>query len=270
MTPSLNAIVTRRIEYAPGLFILQVVPDGWELPSFTPGQFAVLGLPASAARDPGAEPEEPPPSPETFLRRSYSIASTSREHQFLEFYLVEVRTGALTPRLFALKVGDRLWLGPKMAGLFTLDQVPPEQNVVFLATGTGLAPYMSMLRTHLGADGSRRYAVIHGARTSQDLGYREELLEMARLSPSLLYLPVLTRPEREPVPWPGCTGRLPAFWKDQVLERAWGFRPSPADTHCFLCGNPDMVEAMGAVLAEEGFTEHSKQHPGQIHREKYW
>jgi len=268
--PNLNAIVTRRIDYGPGLFVLQVVPDGWELPPFTPGQFAVLGLPASAARDSEAEPEEPPLAPDAFPRRAYSIASTSREHQFLEFYLVEVRTGALTPRLFALKVGDRLWLGPKISGLFTLDQVPADQNVVFIATGTGLAPYMSMLRTHLGAGESRTYCVIHGARTSQDLGYREELLEMERLASNFRYLPVLTRPETEPVPWAGSTGRLPEFWKTGALERVWGLRPTPADTHCFLCGNPAMVDAMEAVLESEGFTLHSNQHPGQIHREKYW
>jgi ferredoxin--NADP+ reductase len=54
------------------------------------------------------------------------------------------------------------------------------------------------------------------------------------------------------------------------LEQALGFQPASGDTHCFLCGNPDMVEAMAAILGAEGFTEHSNQHPGQIHREKYW
>jgi ferredoxin--NADP+ reductase len=268
--PHLNAIVTQRIDSAPGLMILRVAPEGWELPPFTPGQFAVLGLPASAPKSPGAEPDDPPLPQDTFLSRAYSIASSSLERQYLEFYLVEVKTGALTPRLFALKEGDRVWLGPKFTGRFTLDQVPQDQNVVFIATGTGLAPYMSMLRTHLEAGGSRRYAVLHGARRSRDLGYREELLVMQGLAPNFLYIPVLTRPETEPVPWKGHTGRLPAFWKEKILERAWGFQPSPANTHCFLCGNPAMVEAMEAVLEAEGFTEHSTRKPGQVHSEKYW
>lgn len=268
--PDLNAIVTLRVDLAPGLRILQVAPDGWELPPFIPGQFAVLGLPASAPRNHGAEPEDPPLPQDSFLRRAYSIASSSREQQFLEFYLVEVRSGALTPRLFALKEGDRLWLGPKITGLFTLKEVPPDQNVVFIATGTGLAPYMSMLRTRLEAGGTRRYGVIHGARNSRDLGYREELVEMERLAQNFTYIPVLTRPESEPVPWKGHTGRLPEFWKTRVLEQAWGFPPSPANTHFFLCGNPAMVEAMEAMLEAEGFTGHSTRHPGQIHLEKYW
>jgi ferredoxin--NADP+ reductase len=268
--PESNAIVTQRIDSAPGLMTLRVAPMGWELPSFLPGQFAVLGLPVSAPRDPGSEPDDPPLPPDTFLRRAYSIASSSLEHQYLEFYLVEVKSGALTPRIFALKPGDKLWLGPKFTGLFTLDEVPPEQHVVFIATGTGLAPYMSMLRTHLERDGRRRYAVIHGARNSWDLGYRDELVQMARLASNFLYLPVLTRPATELAPWTGHTGRLPAFWAEGVLEKAWGFRPSPADTHFFLCGNPDMLQTMQGLLEAEGFREHTKKAPGQIHLEKYW
>jgi len=268
--PEANAIVTQRIDSAPGLMVLRVAPVGWELPPFSPGQFAVLGLPTSAPRSPGSEPEEPALPPDAFLRRAYSIASSSLEHQYLEFYLVEVKGGALTPRLFALKPGDKLWLGPKFTGMFTLDEVPTEQNVVFIATGTGLAPYMSMLRTHLARDGRRRFAVIHGARNSWDLGYRDELMQMQRLAPNFHYLPVLTRPAAELAPWTGYIGRLPAFWAEGVLAQTWGFRPGPADTHIFLCGNPDMLTALQGQLEAEGFREHTKKAPGQIHLEKYW
>lgn len=268
--PTLNALVTQRIDTAPGLMTLRVAPVGWALPAFVPGQFAVLGLPASAPRSAESEPDDPPLPPETFLRRAYSIASSSREREYLEFYLVEVQSGALTPRLFALKPGDKLWLGPKFTGLFTLDEVPPDRHVAFIGTGTGLAPYMSMLRTHLERDGSRRLAVLHGARHSWDLGYRDELMQMQRLAPHFTYLPVLSRPEAELVPWTGATGRLPAFWASGALARAWGFRPTPADTHLFLCGNPGMLEAMQQQLEAEGFREHTKQAPGEIHMEKYW
>jgi ferredoxin--NADP+ reductase len=268
--PDANALVTHRIDTAPGLMTLRVSPVGWTLPPFVPGQFAVLGLPASAPRSASSEPEDPALPEGTFLRRAYSIASSSREREYLEFYLVEVPNGALTPRLFALKPGDRLWLGPKFTGLFTLDEVPADQHVVFLATGTGLAPYMSMLRTYLERDGGRRLAVVHGARNSWDLGYRDELVQMQRLAPHFLYLPVITRPEAERTPWTGPTGRLPAFWADGALEKAWGFRPTPADTHIFLCGHPGMLETLQHQLEAEGFREHTKKAPGQIHLEKYW
>ena len=199
--PELNAFVTQRIDFAPGLAVLRVAPDGWELPTFKPGQFAVLGLPASAARCADSEPEDPPPAPDVFIRRAYSIASSSIEREYLEFYIAHVKSGSLTPRLFYLQVGDRLWLSPKATGLFTLEQVPEDQNLVFISTGTGLAPYMSMIHTHLNPNQQRKIAVIQGARNSWDLGYRTELFHMQHLALNFTYMPVITRPTAELVPW---------------------------------------------------------------------
>ena len=79
---SLNAIVALRIEISPWLIILRVVPDGWQLPEFEPGQFGVLGLPGSAPRHPLAEPEATPPAPDRLIRRAYSISSTSVAHGY--------------------------------------------------------------------------------------------------------------------------------------------------------------------------------------------
>jgi len=106
----LNAVVTLKTEISPWLMILRIVPDGWQLPAFRPGQFAVLGLPGSAPRCALAEPEVPPADPQQLIRRAYSIASSSLINEYLEFYIALVTSGALTPRLFALEIGDRLWL----------------------------------------------------------------------------------------------------------------------------------------------------------------
>ncbi len=267
----LNAVVAQRIELSPGLLVLRVAPVGWELPPFRPGQFAVLGLPPEVPRHPFADPaDEPEPKPGALIRRSYSIASSSLDRQYLEFYLTLVRSGSLTPRLFALGVGDRLWLGPKLTGVFTFDQAPAGANLVMIATGTGLAPYMSQLRSDLRGDPARRIAVLHGARHSWDLGYRAELITMHRLWPALTYLATVSRPEEEPVPWGGETGYVQDLWARRLLDAEWGFRPGPADSHIFLCGNPDMVDGMTAILAAEGFREHSRLQPGQIHAEKFW
>jgi ferredoxin--NADP+ reductase len=268
--PELNAIVTQRIDFAPGLMILRVAPDGWELPTFTPGQFNVLGLPATAPRAPDADPENPPPKPDAFIRRAYSIASASIEREFVEFYIVQVKSGSLTPRLFALKVGDRVWLGPKATGMFTLDQVPREKHLVFIGTGTGLAPYMSMIRSHLQGGGARKFAALHGARHSWDLGYRTELFQMQRLTQDFIYLPILDDPSGEPTPWKGAVGFVQDLWKRGDIEKAWGFKPSPENAHVFLCGHPRMIESMKEILAAEGFVLHTKQTPGQVHLEEYW
>ncbi len=265
-----NAIVSQRIEVAPGLIVIRVVPDGWELPEFTPGQFAVLGLPGSASRCQLCDPEEEAPDSEKLIRRAYSIASSSIELQHLEFYITLVRSGALTPRLFALQTGDRVWLGPKITGTFTIDMAPSEKHLALVATGTGLAPYMSMLRTVLAENPERHFVVVLGARHSWDLGYHAELVTMARLSRNFTYLPIISRPREEPVPWQGPTGYVLDLFENKAVEQALGFAPSPDTTGVFLCGNPAMVEGMIELLAADGFQEHTRKEPGQIYVERYW
>ena len=266
----LNAVVQQRYEVAPGLMVVRVVPDGWDLPDFKPGQFAVLGLPPEAPRCPGSDGEEEPPKPDRLIRRAYSIASSSVAREYLELYITLVRSGGLTPRLFALQPGDRLWLGPKITGNFTLDQAPQDSNLVLVATGTGLAPYMSMLRTMLHEAGDRKFAILLGARHSWDLGYQSELVTMDRLSPAFSYHSIISRPAEEPVPWGGPAGYVQDLWREGLLEKTWGFKPSPENTSVFLCGNPAMIDDMVAMLAEDGFREHSRKEPGEIFVERYW
>lgn len=271
MTDSvLNAVVALRTEISPWLIILRVVPDGWKLPDFTPGQFAVLGLPGAAPRCALADPDETPPHPTKLIRRAYSIASSSLTREYIEFYVALVTTGALTPRLFSLNIGDRLWLSPKITGMFTLDQIPDDQNVVMIATGTGLAPYMSMLTTHLVCGSPRRFAVLHGARHSWDLGYRSELTTLQHLCGNFSYAPVISRPADEPIPWPGATGYVQDLWRAGVVENVWGIKPTPENTHFFLCGSPAMIDTVVEMLGQEGYQEHTKRTPGQIHVERYW
>lgn len=266
-----QGIVSQRSELSPDLLTLRVVPAGWELPDFLPGQYVVLGLPFSAPRCVGSDPEPPGPDPDRIIRRAYSIASSSLAREYLEFHISLVRSGELTPRLFSLQVGQSLWVGRKVVGLFTLQEVPGEQHLLLMATGTGIAPYMSMLRTVLSVHSPpRRFAVLHGARHSWDLGYHEELLALERTFPWFNYIPLVSRPREEVVPWKGTTGRCQDIWADRLVDRLWGFHIQPDNTHVFLCGNPAMIEEMLAILGQEGFRKHSRRSPGQIHVEKYW
>lgn len=269
-SPELNAVVTQRIEVAPGLMVIRVVPDGWQLPEFTPGQFAVLGLPPDARRSDLADAEDADVKPGRLIRRAYSIASSSRARSYLEFYITLVHSGALTPRLFNLRPGDRLWLGPKITGTFTLDKAPDDSNVIMIATGTGLAPYMSMLRSQLSATAGRRFAVLLGARHSWDLGYHAELVTMEQLSEDFTYLPIISRPAEEPVPWTGRAGYVLDLWRSRELEAAWGVHPTAENSRIFLCGNPAMIDDMVELLSTEGFVEHTRKVPGSIYVERYW
>jgi ferredoxin/flavodoxin---NADP+ reductase len=268
--PSPNAVLRQRIELAPGLIVMQVIPENWQYPDFDAGQFAVLGLPGKAPRVALSEAEEKPIADDKWIRRAYSIASSSRDGQCLEFFITMVRSGALTPRLFQLELGDKLFLGPKPAGVFLLDQAPADKHVVLISTGTGLAPYISMLRSQLEFDPNRSIAVVHGARHSWDLGYAAELQMLQLVCPNFKYLPVISRPQNEFTPWGGRVGYVQDVWKSGAIEQAWGLAPSPENTHVFLCGNPGMIEGMLETLDGGGYVEQTKTTPGQIHVEKYW
>lgn len=263
-----NATVIGREEINAQLVILRVRPDK-EMFDFKPGQFAVLGALGSAPRVPEATPEEPLPEPDKMIRRAYSIASSSLEKRYIEFYITLITSGGLTPRLFALKHGDRIFLGPKASGIFTLDKVAPEKAAVLVATGTGLAPYVSMLRTLLVDHEHRKFVVLHGARYSYDLGYRGELESLARLRPNFTYIPSITRPDQDPH-FIGYTGRIQTLVDQGVIEKESGATLDPAKAEVFLCGNPEMVKAVSELLAKKGFAGKGAASPATIHIEEYW
>ncbi len=266
----LNAVILKRSEIAPGLIILAVRPNGWTLPDFEPGQYAVLALPGSAKRIDLSDPEPETLPADKLIKRAYSIASSSKEKEYVELYITLIRSGTLTPRVFALNEGDGIFLGEKFKGMFTLKEVPEQANIVMVATGTGIAPYMSMIRTEFRERPNRRFAVIHGARHSWDLGYRSELSTLAYYFKNFAYLPVISRPGDEKEGWTGNTGHVQNLWREKVLEQRWGAPLKPENTHIFLCGAPAMAEEMSQLLESEGFKEHKKKEPGQVHLERFW
>jgi len=115
----------------------------------------------------------------------------------------------------------------------------------------------------------RRFAVVHGACHSQDLGYHDELKALSLLSKEFDYLPILSHAHEEPIVWKGQEGFVQKLWIDGVIANAWGIKPGPDNSHVFLCGNPLMIDAMLEILQGEGFTKHSRKEPGQIHVETF-
>jgi len=264
----LNSIVTQIIQVSPIMKIIRVKPDGWEFPEYKAGQFVALALPANATRcaeatDEHVEQEDP----EKLIKRAYSIASSSTQ-DYVEFYITLVHSGSLTPRIFNLQNGDRIWMGKKAVGMFTLDEISNDQNIVLIATGTGVAPYMSMLRSNaLKREG--KMMVIHGAANSWDLGYSSELELLESMFENFIYYPTITEPDKEPAGWNGDTRFIGDIWDDDIVIKKWGFKPSPNDTHFFLCGNPRMVKGMVDTLEKDGFKEHKRKEQGQIHSEEF-
>lgn len=267
---SYNATVSRCIEMTGEIRILQVRLDqpGFK---FKAGQYTVLGLLRDEPRIPEAQPEDDGTEPggDPMIRRAYSIASGSTQQEYLEFYVSIVSSGALTPRLFALQEGDRLYVGERSRGLFTLDRVPAECNVLLVGTGTGLAPYVSMLRSEVLANRDRRVAVLHGASFSWDLGYRRELESLSLYNDHFSYIPTISRPHIDK-DWQGFAGRLPPFLDDPTLEELCGFALEPGPSHVLLCGNPAMIEDATVRLEARGYQQKQPREPGNLHLEKYW
>lgn len=267
---SYNATVSRCIEVTGEIRILQVRLDqpGFR---FKAGQYTMLGLLRDEPRIPEAQAEDNAAEPggDPMIRRAYSIASGSNQAEFLEFYVSIVSSGALTPRLFALQEGDRLYVAEKSKGLFTLDRVPAESNLLLVGTGTGLAPYISMLRSEVLANRERRIAVLHGASFSWDLGYRRELESLALYNDHFSYIPMVSRPQVDR-DWQGLTGRIPPFLDATELEQLCGFALQPGATHTLLCGNPAMIEDATLRLEARGYRQRRPGEPGTLHMEKYW
>lgn len=264
-----NSTLIDRRDLTDMLAVFRLQPDA-DLFRFRAGQYTVIGLPAGAPRHHSAEPEEEPiQNPAKLIRRAYSIASSSKVNEYVELYITLVLSGALTPRLWPLRPGDHLWLGSQAKGHFTLDAVPPDRNVVLVGTGTGLAPYMSMIRDHHRCNLGRRFIVIHGARRVRELGYRDELTALARECSTLEYVPTVSRPAPQDR-WAGHVGRVQSVLANGALESALGEPLSPATTHVFVAGNPEMVEDTQRMLVDKRFTLHSPREPGALHVERYW
>ena len=289
-----NAVITHFEPAHSDLWVLRVRPDRGDT-DYLAGQYASLGLGFWEPRSDDAEDRDLDARWDRLIRRSYSISSRLLdEHGYLadahrsdelEFYIVLVRpdganVSALTPRLALKRPGDRLYLGPKVAGRYTLAAVTdPAATVVFLGTGTGEAPHNSMIVELLrkGHMGSVASAV--SVRQWADLGYLERHRTLEARYPNYHYLPLPTRE-------PGVGKRyLQDVLRSGELSSEFGIVLDPQTTHVFCCGNPAMIglptetpdglvypepEGVVAVLERMGFSLDRRDRPGNIHYEEYW
>lgn len=264
-----NATVVAKHALTADLFVLKVRPDT-PPPSFVSGQYVLLGLSSNIPRRQGSDPEHKESKPDRMILRAYSIASSGLEPDLLEFYISVVGNGSLTPRLVQAQPGDRLMVGDKIRGFFTLDTVPKEhKTVVLAATGTGLAPYVSMMRNHAVHPYPFRFIILHGAPKSWELGYLDELRNYSRFLPRVQYVPSITRTKEDPW-WKGESGRITQYFQSAPLLERLEVELDPAKTSVFLCGNPAMIHDVGKILEPLGYTAYSTQNPGSLHTEEYW
>ncbi len=295
-----NATVARLVKVHSDLMLLRVRPDS-PRQAHKPGQYTLLGLGHWEPRAPGCQDEQLAPGDEVRLaRRSYSISCPVLDGRgelldpdgtdWLEFYIVLVRETekgqgpALTPRLFLLREGDRLFMGEKITGTYTLDPVGPDDTVIFLSTGTGEAPHNYMLWELLRRAHRGRIVSACCVRLRRDLAYLSTHEELMRRYPNYTYLSLTTRE-------PGQVGKR--YIQDLLaggdLERLLDRPLDPAATHVFLCGNPKMIgvpdkdretgqrvypKPAGVIelLESRGFRpdQPNIKLKGNVHFEEYW
>jgi ferredoxin--NADP+ reductase len=221
---------------------------------FTNGQFTMIGL----------EIEGKP------LLRAYSMVSTNYDEE-LEFFSIKVPDGPLTSRLQHIKEGDRILVGKKPTGTLVHDNLLPGRTLYLLATGTGLAPFMSIIRDLETYEKFENAVLVHGCRQVAELAYGEYITRSLPedeylgelIREKLIYYPTVTR---EPFQNRGRVTDLVAsgeLFSDIGLPRF-----DPEHDRAMLCGSPHMLDDMKAMLMENGFVEGSSGKPASFVIEK--
>lgn len=264
MNSKYNATVTSKILITPDLMVLRARTDE-DRTAFAAGQYTSIGLLGTEQRSANSVvPVETAP-PDELIIRPYSIASASHDVRNFEFYISQVKSGQLTPRLFCMEAGARMWVDDRILGIFTLADIPEGKNIVMIATGTGLAPYISFLRSYINLHQGIKMAVIHGAAYQWDLGYFSELSFIDSAFANFHYLPTLLKADSS---WHGQRGYIQDHLSSDLLP-SLGIGINPEETHFFLCGNPRMVDCVSDLLASKAYTRHSSSSPGALHVEEY-
>jgi len=218
---------------------------------FRSGEFVMIGLPG-----PNGKP----------LLRAYSVASPAYAEE-LEFLSIAVEGGPLTSQLVKIREGDQIYLGRKPTGTLVTDALKPGRRLFLLGTGTGLAPWMSIIRDPDVYDLFEQVTVVHSVRRVSDLAYREVLEACLAADPlvdeaaarQLNYVPTVTREEFH------TSGRIDALIADGRLFTGGAALPAhfdPEHDRVMLCGSMAMIKETAELLEARGFTEGSNAHPG--------
>ncbi|TCS39254.1 ferredoxin--NADP+ reductase [Paucimonas lemoignei] len=250
--------ITAFRHWTPGLYSFRTTrPPEYR---FTAGQYARLGLPNEHGN---------------LIWRAYSIVSSSMENE-LEYYVVDVPGGCFTSMLRQLEPGAPILLDRQSFGVMLPERFVDGDDLWMLATGTGLGPFISILREPTVWQRFRNLIVVHSVRQPNEFAYAEELREMQNKSPlgeqkgaALHIVQTCTRVQQNGNEGRHCE-RITTLVLNGELERNVGLSLSPEHSRVMLCGNPAMIDAMRDILKERGMRPVRRDNPGQYVAENYW
>lgn len=217
---------------------------------FVPGQFARLGLRKADG---------------STVWRAYSMVSAPYD-EHLEFFSIVVPGGEFTSMLAGLEVGDPILIDKTAFGFLTTDRFRPARDLWLLATGTGLAPFLSILQDPAIWSDYENIIVVHSVRTAAELTYREEmraLTEHPLIGDHARRLRHVSTVTRETVTG-ALDARIPALIRDGRLEATAGIALDTEHSRIMICGNPDMVRDTRSTLKERGFSLARREKSGQM------
>ncbi|MFG0584408.1 ferredoxin--NADP reductase [Pseudomonas sp. zjy_9] len=207
----------------------------------------------------------------TQVWRAYSLVSAPHD-EFLEFFSIVVPGGEFTSELSRLRAGDSLLVERQATGYLTLDRFVDGRDLWLLGSGTGIAPFLSILQDFEVWQRFERIVLVYSARTRAELAYQSmiagfaSLEHLAEFAHKLTYLPVVTRE-----PAAGCLGaRITELLDNGELECAAGLQLTPEDSRVMICGNPQMIDDIRQRLKARGLNLSLTRRPGQVAVENYW
>ncbi|MFJ2687045.1 ferredoxin--NADP reductase [Pseudomonas sp. NPDC087342] len=223
---------------------------------FRAGQFARLGV---------TKPDG------STVWRAYSMVSSPYD-EFLEFFSIVVPGGEFTSELSRLEVGDTLLVERQATGYLTLDRFVDGRDLWMLSTGTGVAPFLSILQDFEVWEKFERIILVYSAREGRELAYQELIAGLAQRdylaehAHKLQFIPTVTREQIPGV----LNGRITTLIENGELERAAGLELTPEHSRVMICGNPQMIDDTRKLLKLRDMNLSLSRRPGQVAVENYW
>ena len=247
MSNWIDAKVIENKHWTKSLYSLRVQGD---IGKFEAGQFGRLGLQID----------------DQIIGRPYSFVNAPDE-DLHEFYSIIVEQGPLSPRLAKLQPGDDVYLGKTPNGFFTLSEVPDGEDLWLLSTGTGIGPFLSILKTQQPWQRFEQLVLVHAVRNVAELSYQSLIKNLKEQhSQQFCYIPFVSREQTDFA----LHGRVPAAIQDERLQQRAKLEFDSGKSQVMICGNPEMVKDTRSVLQELGLSKNLRRKPGNITTENYW
>ena len=199
------------------------------------------------------------------VARPYSLVNSPGD-EYLEIYFNVVPEGPLTPRLAQLEAGDRILVGNKPSGYLTIEEVPDVSHLWQFATGTGVGPFLSILKSDAAWVRFEKIVLCYSVRSADELAYMETIHKIQQAYPEkFCFIPCVTRQVLEGA----LTTRITDAIESGALVERSGIDLDSDASHVMLCGSSSMISDVRELLESRGFRKHLRREPGQITLEKY-